>query len=78
MEAVREGRFHVWAVESVDQGIEILTGLPAGERGADDDYPEGTLHRRVQDRLTAMARTARDWSRPVHDGLHRDEAPDAD
>ncbi|MGO8905844.1 MAG: Lon protease family protein [Solirubrobacteraceae bacterium] len=78
VEAVREGRFHVWAVESVDQGIEILTGLPAGERGADDNYPEGTLHRRVQDRLTAMARTARDWSRPVHDGLHRDEAPDAD
>ena len=39
--AVREGRFHVWAVESVDQGIEILTGAPAGERSSDGAYPAG-------------------------------------
>ena len=63
LHAVREGRFHVWAVESVDQGIELLTGLPAGERGADGGYPEGTLHRRVQDRLSAMAHAAREWGR---------------
>ena len=37
----QEGRFHVWAVESVDQGIEILTGVPAGERGADGDLSGG-------------------------------------
>ena len=64
IEAVRDGRFHVWAVESVDEGIELLTGMPAGERDADGSYPEGTLHRRVQDRLTAMARAAREWGRP--------------
>lgn len=64
IEAVREGRFHVWAVERVDQGIELLTGLPAGKRDSDGSYPDGTLHRRVQDRLTAMARAAREWGRP--------------
>ncbi|MGO9319531.1 MAG: Lon protease family protein [Solirubrobacteraceae bacterium] len=59
--AVRDGRFHVWAVDSIDQGIEILTGLPAGERGTDGAYPAGTLHARVQERLTAMALSARKW-----------------
>ncbi|MGP0103335.1 MAG: Lon protease family protein [Solirubrobacteraceae bacterium] len=63
VDAVREGRFHVWAVASVDEGIELLTGVRAGERDADGSYPEGTLHRRVQDRLTAMARAAREWGR---------------
>lgn len=63
IDAVREGRFHVWAVESVDEGIELLTGLRAGDRDTDGSYPEGTLHRRVQDRLTAMATTAREWGR---------------
>ncbi|HYB23152.1 MAG TPA: ATP-binding protein [Solirubrobacteraceae bacterium] len=61
--AVREGRFHVWAVHSVDEGIELLTGLPAGERQADGSYPEGSLHRRVHDRLGEMARAAREWGR---------------
>jgi lon-related putative ATP-dependent protease len=60
--AVRDGRFHVWAVEGVDEGIELLTGLPAGEQGADGAYPEGTIHRRVHDRLVTMARAAREWS----------------
>lgn len=73
--AVREGRFHVWAVETVDQGIEILTGLAAGERGADGSYPRGTLHRRVQDRLRAMALAAREWGR-AHAGAERPGEPD--
>jgi len=59
--AVRDGRFHVWAIDSIDQGIEILTGLPAGERGTDGAYTAGTLHARVQERLTAMALSARKW-----------------
>lgn len=61
--AVREGRFHVWATHSVDEGIELLTGLPAGERAPDGTYPEGTIHRRAHDRLTEMARAAREWGR---------------
>lgn len=60
--AVREGRFHVWAVESVDEGAELLTGMPAGAPDDDGDYPQGTLHRRVHDRLTAMALAAQEWS----------------
>jgi predicted ATP-dependent protease len=56
--AVRGSRFHVWAVETVDQGIEILTGMPAGEADAEGDYPAGTLYHRVQANLAALRHTA--------------------
>ena len=54
-QAIADGRFHVWSVESIDQGIELLTGVPAGVRGDDGRYPEGTIYRRVEDRLDAFA-----------------------
>lgn len=54
--AVGEGRFHVWAADTIEEGIEILTGLPAGERDATGLYPEGTIFRRVADRLDDFAR----------------------
>ncbi|TAJ20986.1 MAG: ATP-binding protein, partial [Dehalococcoidia bacterium] len=56
-EAIDAGRFHLWAVDRIEEGIEILTGVPAGgTRGADGKYPEGTIFRRVEDRLEAFAR----------------------
>ena len=65
VEAVREDRFSIWAVGDVDQATELLTGLPGGERGPDGSYPEGTLHRRVDDRLTQLAELARHlWPEP--------------
>lgn len=51
--AVENGTFHVWSVETIEQGIEILTGIPAGVRGEDGRYPEGSVFRRVEDRLDA-------------------------
>ena len=50
-----EGQFHVWSVRTVDEGLEILTGVPAGERGADGDFPGGTVHHAVQNRLCQLA-----------------------
>ena len=55
VEAVAEERFHVYAVAHVDQGIEILTGVPAGELDAEGAYPEGTINQKVQARLKALA-----------------------
>lgn len=49
--AVKEGKFHIYAVDTVDEGIEILTGIPAGERGEDGRYPEGTVNYLVQKKL---------------------------
>ncbi len=59
VEAVRDGRFHVWAVRSLDEGLEILTGLPAGQRRPDGTFPEGTLHARVAARLEEFAERLR-------------------
>ncbi|HFE66952.1 MAG TPA: Lon protease family protein, partial [Chloroflexi bacterium] len=53
--AVIENRFHIWAVKHVDEGIEILTGVPAGQRREDGTYPENTVHHAVQTRLLALA-----------------------
>ncbi|MDA0269397.1 MAG: ATP-binding protein [Chloroflexi bacterium] len=55
-QAVADGQFHVWAIDTVEEGIEILTGIPAGDaRGADRRFPEGTIYRLVEDRLAAFA-----------------------
>ncbi|KPL10573.1 ATP-dependent protease [candidate division TA06 bacterium SM1_40] len=54
IEAVREKKFHIYAVKTIDEGIELLTGMPAGERGEDGTYPEKTINRLVDDRLTKL------------------------
>jgi len=55
--AIEAGKFHVWAVETIQEGIELLTGVPAGdERDEDGQYPEGTIFRMVEDRLDEFFR----------------------
>ena len=61
VEAVREGAFHVWAVGTIDEGVELLTGTPAGERGPDGQYPEGSVHRLVEERLRGYADRLREF-----------------
>ncbi len=51
VDAVRDGRFHVYRVATVEEGIEILTGVAAGRPDADGSYPEGTVFYRVQQKL---------------------------
>ncbi|MGD2115492.1 MAG: ATP-binding protein [Acidobacteriota bacterium] len=62
VDAVREGRFHVWPVETVDQGMRLLTGLPMGERDAAGRYPEGSVNARVEARLVELAEQARKFA----------------
>lgn len=62
IEAVRDEEFHIFPVSTVDQGIEILTGTPAGERDDDGNFPEGSIKRAVMDRLRALADVSRDFS----------------
>jgi lon-related putative ATP-dependent protease len=56
IEAVRAGQFHIYPVETIDQGIEILTGVPAGEADAEGHYPEDSINGKVQARLADLAR----------------------
>ena len=59
VDAVRAGKFHIYAVSTVDEGIEVLSGVPAGECQEDGTYPEGTVHALVVRRLEEMAKKAR-------------------
>jgi lon-related putative ATP-dependent protease len=62
VEAVREGRFRIWAVETIDEAIEVMTGMAAGER-ADGSFPPESFNGRVESRLAAFAERARDFAR---------------
>jgi hypothetical protein len=54
VDAVRDGKFRIHAIDRVEEGIEILTGVPAGVADEDGVYPEGTVHRLIADRLDAL------------------------
>ncbi len=54
VEAVRQGRFHIYPVSTIDEGIEILTGVSAGQLKSDGTYEPGTVHARVNKRLAEM------------------------
>ena len=47
VDAVRKRQFHIWTVKNIDEGIELLTGMPAGERAQDGTYPENSVHGRA-------------------------------
>jgi lon-related putative ATP-dependent protease len=61
VEACSEGKFHVWPVATVTEGIEILTGREAGVRNEQGRYPTDSLNRRVQNRLEQFARSLKDF-----------------
>ncbi len=61
IDAVQADQFHIWAVRTIDEGIELLTGRPAGQRDPDGQYPEGTVHRLVEERLREYAERLRSF-----------------
>ena len=71
IEAVRDGRFGVYPVTSIDQGIEILTGLPAGRRGPDGRFPADSLNHRVEARLIELAEQRRAFAKGENEGEAR-------
>lgn len=65
VEAIRKGVFHIWAVKNVDEGIEILTGIPAGKQNEDGTYPEGTVNHIVSEKLKEFAKKAKEIEKEV-------------
>jgi lon-related putative ATP-dependent protease len=63
VEACAGGRFAVYPVDSIDQGIALLTGVTAGKRDAEGLYAAGSINRRVEDRLRAFAHVRRSFER---------------
>jgi len=60
--AAASGRFHVWPIETVDDALSLLTGLPAGVPDFAGAFPAGTVNRRVADRLWEMFELRRQYS----------------
>jgi predicted ATP-dependent protease len=70
IDAVRAGKFQIHAIANVHEGIERLTGLPAGARDDDGKYPEGSINAKVEARLQHFAVTRRSYgaNKDEHDG----------
>jgi len=59
VEAVRDGKFHIYTVATIDEGIALLTGKEAGEKKKDGSYPEGTVNWAVQQKIWELAAKVR-------------------
>jgi len=64
IEAVGQGKFHIYPVKSIDQGIEILTGVKAGERKKDGTFEEGTVNDIVDQELQRLAKSWKEFAAP--------------
>jgi lon-related putative ATP-dependent protease len=62
VDAVQTGQFHLYAVATIDDGIELLTGVPAGERTADGDFETDTVNHRVDQRLRTLATRLKEFA----------------
>ncbi|HEX9909307.1 MAG TPA: AAA family ATPase, partial [Desulfatiglandales bacterium] len=68
IDAVKGNQFHIWAISTVEEGIEILTGMEAGTLQPDGTYPEGTLFRKVDDRLVELVEIVRKFGKETEEG----------
>ncbi len=62
VDAVREGKFHIYAVKTIDEGIEVLTGGESGVMSEDGTYPEGTINYLVDKEIKELAEGLREFS----------------
>ncbi|MFN0070109.1 MAG: Lon protease family protein [Chloroflexota bacterium] len=70
IEAVAQGAFHIWAVETIDDAIELLTGRPGGVIREDGTYPPESIHGRAQARLAHFAKSLQQHGF-ARDSLHQ-------
>ena len=69
-EAIEQGRFHVWAAETIEQGIEVLTGVPAGQLDEHGAYPPDTIFGKVRARLEHFAATLKNGAQMAPEAAH--------
>ena len=78
VEAVQSGQFTIYAVATIDECIEVLTGVPAGELQEDGAYPEGTIHRLVEERLEEMAEISKNFGKDKDSGDEGEDSKEGD
>ena len=60
IEDVKNKKFHIYAISSIDEGIELLTGVPAGKKDSNGKFPAGTINYLVQEKLVKYAKVSKD------------------
>jgi lon-related putative ATP-dependent protease len=73
VDAVKEGKFNIWPVSTIEEGIAILTGMEAGELQEDGTYPEGTLFRKVDERLQKISEIVREYGKDSENGKRKEK-----
>ncbi|MFI3242192.1 MAG: ATP-binding protein [Alphaproteobacteria bacterium] len=68
-EAVENGKFHIYAIDTVDDGIEILTGKKAGVRGKNGKFPRGSINALVENKLNDMYKKYAKFAKETHGGF---------
>ena len=74
VKAVSKDQFHIYPVTTIDEGVTLLTGVPAGERDAKGDYPENTVNALVDKTLRSLAEGLKDFGEPEE---HERKSPEA-
>ena len=72
VDSVRKGEFAVYATQHIDEAIEILTGEMAGDRDANNEFPEGSVNRKVEDQLVRYARKRKLFLEAANGGEQHD------
>jgi len=78
VKAVSEGKFHIWAVRTVDEGIEILTGVKAGVRIEDGTFEEDSVNDLVDRRLRELAEMIKDFGKEEEEGAGEQGSEEAE
>jgi lon-related putative ATP-dependent protease len=78
VEAVRQGKLHIYPVGTIDEGITVLTGAEAGERQEDGTYPEGTVNHAVQNRLRELATKLKDFGKREEEEKKEEESEESE
>jgi ATP-dependent Lon protease len=73
VDAVEKGEFHIYAVKTIDEGIEILTDKEAGEKNSDGTYPEGTINYLVNEKMKKLAEGLKDFAEEEKKGEKGEE-----
>lgn len=61
IEAVKDGKFNIYSVKTIDEGIEVLTGIPAGNQDGNGKYPKGCIHDLVNKKLEELAEKEKEY-----------------
>ena len=60
LEAVKNKLFHIYSISTIEEGIEVLTGVPAGKKDKDGHFPAGTVNALVYEKLKKYAEISKD------------------